>query len=46
MDDLVFPGYALGRMLQRDITEDDVYLTVEDADDESNATMVGRSTPG
>jgi hypothetical protein len=32
--DLIFPDYAIGRMRQRGISEDDVYLTVEDADDE------------
>jgi hypothetical protein len=34
MDDLVFPDYAIGRMRQRGISEDDVCLTVEDSDDE------------
>lgn len=34
MDDLVFPAYALGRMLQRGISEDDVCLTVGDPDEE------------
>jgi hypothetical protein len=34
MDDLVIPKHALGRMRQRGIFEQDVYLTVEDPDDE------------
>jgi hypothetical protein len=34
MDDLVFPDYAISRMRQRGISEDDVDQTVGDPDDE------------
>jgi hypothetical protein len=44
--DLIFPAYAIGRMRQRSISEDDVSLTVEDADDEPSEATIARSTPG
>jgi hypothetical protein len=33
MDDLIFPDHVLWRMSQRQVSEDDVYHVVGDADD-------------